>query len=123
MVNCVIFAICYFQLHKKSCLQNFCLIKKWMMLEIVKKNVFRFMILPNNMVLICKIVIILCFIHSILIMKYVFFAKIWFMKTLTRIVNINHELINQTLLLFLQYLFLKSYSHLYHNHYQPFYKY
>ena len=41
MVNDIVFAICYFQLLKKWYLQNFSSIKKWMMLEIVNKNVLK----------------------------------------------------------------------------------
>lgn len=42
----LVLAICYFQLRKKSRLQNFYSRKKWMMLEIVNKNVFETMTLP-----------------------------------------------------------------------------
>ena len=55
MVNCLVFAICYFRLHRKWCLQNFCLIKKRIVLEIVDKNAFDIMTLPNNLVLICRL--------------------------------------------------------------------
>ena len=32
----------------------FCLIKKWLMLEIVDNNVFKIMAMPNNLVLVCR---------------------------------------------------------------------
>ena len=51
--GCLVFSIHYFWLRKK-CLQNFCLIKKWMMLEIVDKCAFEAMKLPDNLVLICR---------------------------------------------------------------------
>ena len=40
--NCLVFLICYFQVHKKWFLQNFCQTEKWMMLEIVNKIVFKY---------------------------------------------------------------------------------
>ena len=51
MVNCLVFLICYFWLRKK-CLQNLCMLKKWMMLEIVDKSAFEAMTLLDNLVLI-----------------------------------------------------------------------
>ena len=41
MVNILVFAVCFFQHHKKWCLQKFSSIKKWMMPEIVDENVFK----------------------------------------------------------------------------------
>ena len=50
--------------------------KKWMMLEIVDKNVFKIMTLPNNLVLICNFkTIILCSVHSIRFLKMRFLLK------------------------------------------------
>ena len=57
----LIFSICYFWLHKKWCLQNFCLIKKW-----------------------CWNSLIRMFLKSWFV-KYAFSAKIWFLKTSTTI--------------------------------------
>ena len=51
--GCLIFAVCYFQLRKK-CLQNFCSIEKWMMLEIIDENFLKIITLLNNLVLICR---------------------------------------------------------------------
>ena len=53
-LNCLIFSICYFWLRKKWCLQNFFLIKKWMMLEIVNKSAFEAIKLPYNLLLVCR---------------------------------------------------------------------
>ena len=61
-----------------------------MMLEIVDKNVFKTMALQNNLVHTCRNTcktIILCFVHSMCFVKYVFPAKIWFVKTSTKIVK------------------------------------
>ena len=88
MVNCLVFSICYFWLHKIWCLQKFCLIKKWVVLEIFDKSVSKIMTLPNNLVLICRFqAIILHSVHSIWFVKYKFSAKLWFMKTSTRILK------------------------------------
>ena len=53
--------------------------KKWMMLEIVDKNVFKIMTLSNNLFVGFK-TIILCSVHSMQFVK-MYFAKIWFVKT------------------------------------------
>ena len=57
--------------------------------DVVKKNVFEIMALPNNVVLICRLKdhIIFCPIHSLGFVKNAFSAKIWFVKTSTRIVK------------------------------------
>ena len=52
ILNCLVFAISYFQLCKNDVYKTFYLIKKWMMLVIIYKNVF--MTLPDNLVLICR---------------------------------------------------------------------
>ena len=84
----------WFQLHKKWCLQNFCLRKKRM---IVKSSIRMFSKLWQ-----CQTVwylfasfktIILCSLHSMRFMKYVFSAKIWFVKTSTRVVKYELEVI------------------------------
>ena len=82
MANCLIFAISYVRLCKK-CLHYFCLTKKWMMMEIMDKSD-------------CRIIwyllaglkpIILCFVHSVWFVKYLFSAEIWFVKMPTRTVK------------------------------------
>ena len=50
----IVVSICYFRLGKKRCLKNFCSIKKWVMVVIVDKNVFKIMTLLNNLVLIWR---------------------------------------------------------------------
>ena len=57
--------------------------KKWMMLEIANKNVFKIMAMPK----IWYLNIILCFVHSIWFVKYVFSTNIWFIKTWTKIIK------------------------------------
>ena len=52
--NSLVFSNCYFRLRKKRYLQNFCLLKKWMMLEIFDEKVFKFMALPDSLVHICR---------------------------------------------------------------------
>ena len=89
MVNCLLFAICYFRPPEKWWwLQNFCSIKKWMMLAIVDGNVFKVLTLSNNLVIIC----VLLTLHDLWKMC-VFSAKIWFVKTLTRIVKYESRVI------------------------------
>ena len=61
-------AICSFWLTKKSCLQNFCLIKKFIMLEIVGRNAFKIM---TSWIIWYFETIILCSVHSFWFMKYV----------------------------------------------------
>ena len=50
MVNCLIFAIPYFQLPKNDVYEA----EKWMMLVIVDKNIFKIMTLPNDLVTVYK---------------------------------------------------------------------
>ena len=99
MVNCLVFAICYFRPPEKWCLQNFCSTKKWMMLVIVDGNVFKVLTLPNNLVIICgrQESCVLLTLHDSWKMC-VFSAKIWFVKTLTRIVKYESQVIKSTLL-------------------------
>ena len=52
--NWLVFWVCYFGSTKKWCLQNLCLIKKWMIVDIVDKNVFEIISLSNNLVLACQ---------------------------------------------------------------------
>ena len=54
----------YFQVHK-ICLQNSYSITKWMMLEIVVKNISKIMTLSNNLVFVGFKTIILCSVYSI----------------------------------------------------------
>ena len=91
-----------FQLCKKLYLQNFFLIKKWLMMEIVDKHVFE--ITTNKLVLACRFRdhnLVLSFVYTF--MKYVCSAKIRFLKTSTIIMkqviklnpgNMHHENIN-----------------------------
>ena len=51
--NCLVFSMYHFRLCKK-CLHNFCLIRKWMPLEIVDKNVFKIITFLNNLLLTCR---------------------------------------------------------------------
>ena len=64
MVNFLAFSVCFFgpvkNVYKRVVLvisilylQKFCLIKKWMMLEIADKNVSETMTMPNNLALAC----------------------------------------------------------------------
>ena len=62
--------------------------KKWMMLKIVDKNVFKTMTVPNDLKLIVGFkTIILCPLHSKRFVKTFFSAKIWFVKTSTKVVK------------------------------------
>ena len=47
--NCLIFAICYLWVREKLLLN-----RKWTMLEIVDKNVFKITTMSNNFVFICR---------------------------------------------------------------------
>ena len=47
-------SFCCFRLRKKWCLRNLYSIKNWMVKEIVDKNVFSIMALPNNLALVCR---------------------------------------------------------------------
>ena len=86
--DCLVFSIRYFRVRKRWCLQNVCLIKEWMMVEIVDKNVFEIMALSNNLLFICKFkTIILYSVYSAWSVKCVFSAKKWFVITSTRIVK------------------------------------
>ena len=94
MVICLVFAFCYFRPPEKWCLQNFCWTKKWMMLVIVNGNVFQVLTLPNNLIIICgrPWPCVLLTLHDSWKMC-VFSAKIWFLKTLTRIVKYESQVI------------------------------
>ena len=65
------------------------------MVEIIDKNVFNIMTLPNNLVLVCRFkkTILLCSVHCIQFVKDVFYTKICFMKTSTRIVKYESQVI------------------------------
>ena len=99
MVNCLVFSICCFRLCKKMMFTKLSLNKKkWMMLEIVDKNVFKIMALPNNFVLICSFkTIILCSVHSIRFVKMCFLLKYGSWKPQLKSWNTNHEPLNRTL--------------------------
>ena len=80
---------------KKSCLLNFHSIKNCMMLEIVAKYVFKIMALQNNLLAGFK-TILWCSVHPKWFVKYVFPAKIWFVKILTRIVNYGLRVVKKS---------------------------
>ena len=83
---------------KKWCLQNFCSIKKWMMLIIVDKSIFKIITWPNNLVLITGFnTIIFCCVHFIWFMNYMFSTKMWLWKLLVESWNSNHRSLNETL--------------------------
>ena len=93
MVNCLILSICYFHLHQK-CLQKFCLIEKLIVVEITDQNVFKIMTLSNNLVLVSRFYNHnLVFSSFYVIREICIFAKIWFMKTSTRIVKTKSRVI------------------------------
>ena len=94
MVNCLVFQFVIFAHPAKWCLQNFCAIKKCMMLLIFDGNVFKVLTLPNNLVIICgrQESCVLLTLHDSWKMC-VFSAKIWFVKTLTRIVKYESQVI------------------------------
>ena len=67
-----------------------------MMLEIVDKNVFNIMTLLNNLVHTCRNTcktVIVCSVHSMGFVKFVFSTKIWFVKTSTRIVKYESRVV------------------------------
>ena len=89
MANCLSFSICYFRLGKK-CLQNLYSKIEWSS----TKNFLRLWH--------CQIIwylfesfktIMLCSVRSIRFVKYVLSAKIWFMKTSTRIVKYESRVV------------------------------
>ena len=88
MAKCLIFSVCYFWLFKKWCLQNFCLIKKWMMLEVVDKSAFEAITLPDNLVLVCRFQGCNLVFSSLYMICEICELESW---------NMNHELLNQTL--------------------------
>ena len=109
--NWLVFWVCYFGSTKKWCLQNLCLIKKWMIVDIVDKNVFEIISLSNNLALTCRFTtIILCSVHSIWFLKYIFSAKIWFVKTSTRIVIYESRVVksNPVLMDFMFLMFVQQ---------------
>ena len=71
-----------FQFVIKWCLRNFCLIKKWMMLEIVDKNVFEIMIMP-----------IIGYLFAGFKSTTLFSAKIWFVKTSARMTKYESRVV------------------------------
>ena len=128
MTNSLVFLVCYFSSVKND--TNFCLIKKWVMLEIADMNVFKIMPLLNNLVIICKVfvyiklicagfkTIMLCSVHSFWLVKYEFSAKIWFIKTSTRIVKYESQVIKlnylaQNVSIFVKYIYIYIYIYIY----------
>ena len=95
----------------KKCLQNFNSIKKWMMVQIVDKNlwhygIIRYLFAGFKTITLCSenlqtgfMTITLCSVYSIRFVKHAFSTKIWFVKTSTRImkykswvIKLNHGL-------------------------------
>ena len=90
---------------KKWCLQNFCSIKKWMMLIIVDKSIFKIITWLNNLVLITGFnTRIFCCVHFIWFMNYIFSTKMWFVKTLSWIVKFKSQVVKWNPALFATYL-------------------
>ena len=69
------------------------------MLKIVDKNISEIVTMLNNLVFVCRgfNTIILCSFHSIWFVKYVFSAKIWFVKTSTKIVKYESQVVKSNL--------------------------
>ena len=98
MVDCLIFSVCYFWFRKKWCLQNFCLINKWMMLEIVDKSAFEAMTMPDNLILICRFRgcnLVFCSLY--MIHKICFLLKYDLWKLQQESWNTNPKSLNRTL--------------------------
>ena len=105
MVNCLIFSICYFQVCKKImflCLQKFCSIRKWMMLKIVDKNVFKIMTLSNNLVLFCRFQGHNLTLYDSQNMCFLLKYSLW--KLQLELWNTNHKPLNQTVSLLIPFL-------------------
>ena len=64
----------------------------------IKKLIMLKIITANNLVLTCRLkTIILCFLHSVWFVKYVFSAKTWFVKNSTRIMKHKSQIIKSNL--------------------------
>ena len=93
MVNHIVLANCHFQL-RKLYLQNFYSKRKgwywksliWMFLKLWHCQIISYLFASFK-------TIILCSVHSVWFMKYVFSAKIWFVKTSTRIVKCESRVV------------------------------
>ena len=85
------FSNCHFQLCKKWCLQNFYSVKKQMMLLKLWHCWLIWYLFAGFKTL------ILCSGHSIWFVKYLLSAKIWFLKTSTRIVKCESQVIKLNL--------------------------
>ena len=101
MVNCLIFSICYFQLHKKITFIKLllnkeiddggnCRLECFLKLQHCQLIWFLFAGFKN---------MILCSVHSIKFMKYVFPSKISFVTTSTRIVKYESCVVKSNLAL------------------------
>ena len=108
MVNCLVFSNCYIRHCKNWYLQYFCLIKKRKMLEIIIIIIIVFLKLWHCQIIwylfACFKVIILGSFHSIWFVKYVFSAKLRFVKPSTRLMKYesrvlksNPELVNNSI--------------------------
>ena len=102
--NCLIFAICYLRVRKKWFLQNFarqrngcCCKSSIRMLKFWHCQIIMYLFAGFK-------TMILCSIHSLWFVKYVRSAKIWSVKTSTRIVKYESRVVkNQTILLSLNW--------------------
>ena len=97
MANCLVVAISCFRLQKVPYLQNFYSVKKWILLEIVDKNVLKLMTLPNNLLFVGFKTLTLCSVHSAWFVKYVFSANIWFVKTSNTISKYQSRVVKSNL--------------------------
>ena len=89
-----LFAVCYLKVRKERCLQNFCSTEKWMMLDIVVKNILKIIAVSNNLVFICRFYNHnLVFIHYLWLVKYAFSTKKWFVKTSCRIMKYKSRVV------------------------------
>ena len=94
----IVFSNCYFRLCENWYLQNFCLIKNWMMLEIVDKSVYKIMTLSNNLVFICRFQghnLVFCSLHMIREICFLLNHDLWKLQLDSS--NTKHKSLNRTL--------------------------
>ena len=99
MVNHLVLTICYFGLCKK-CLQNFCLLKKWMIWKSSIRMLLNLWHCHTTWYLIAgfKSTIILCFLFSLYdLSNMCFLLKYLSWKLQLKSRNTNHESLHQTL--------------------------
>ena len=87
-----LFAVCYLKVRKVRCLQNFCSTEKWMMLDIVVKNILKVITVSNNLVFICRF-----YNHIFDWWNMHFQLKNGLWKLQVESWNANHELLKWTL--------------------------